>query len=526
MTGKYPIIDPSSTMERKPTVSDRGLMDQSEISLIAEYKFWSRKLPLFESLSGYWVSDYDDSIEELTLLNNYLISLRAYLKPLRQTTKLRQKHFEQFIQGRRYECPSHRHWRLEMNSILEDAEFKYRKWKRSQESKQEPERDSKSAYIPNLTLISPEVEKMKRTSTEERNNTYSSLYIDPDIGESTPPLLFVYGGEQFETHHRSDSEQIASPPQLSASEKKRRKRLQYQHRKRQRQFEKQLFDLVDESQKPMGAIPGVSELPLRSIIMIESRLDKFNSIFICSYPFFLLSGDVTLIAKPRSSLPYYMLEESYQPTKDTWGNIEWIQKQERELQLPEPKAGIYIPDDIPVHEISASIVSLLLNPAAMSINSFSKPGSMEYSHLLFTLSILVHNPFMRACLTSGIEKYFRVLLKLARSGAIDRKECFDKSCYLGDTIGIFVAAIFSQGEIPSVCIESLLTLQMVADGIPLAMDEEIEQNIAIRFFANLHWRMNIHEARAASFNFMAVSNAGVVRPWQCLTLGSSDLGSV
>lgn len=448
-------------------------LSKEEVELIDEYKTWARLLPECDTLSGYWVTDYGGSIRDTISLDIYLVSLRAYLKPLRQTVKLRQQHFEKFIRGKRYEDPPHRHWRLEMNKILEDAEKKYQKWKLAKESMILPPKKDKDEYIPDLTLTSPNKNK----------NPFESLYLEPSI---MPHDKCV---------------EIVLPPKLSSKEKKRRKRLRHRYKQRQKQFEQDLFETVEESQKPLGSLSCVSDLPLRAVMTISPKNINYPSIIVCSYPFFLLSEDVTLIAEKREKLLHFMLDVQIKATPT---NIETIRRKEQQLNLPPPRRGIYISDDIPISEVTNSIISLILNPKILMASPFGKPGSIEYSHLIFTLSVLTHSILMKACMTAQVEKYFTTLVKLTRSGAYTPEECSSKARYFSESIGLFLASIYSRSEVPTVFLEAPILLRLLADGLPLPSLEEIKKNLEGRFLFQLYWLLDVHEARSVSFNFMVV----------------------
>ncbi len=211
-------------------------INDQECILISEYKLWAKQLPIFKTLSEYWVTNYTgNTTDELVI---YLKTLKAYLIPLSKTVKLRQKHFEIFIEEKRYEDAGHKYWRQSMNEILLDAQDKYKYW---------------NDYH---TLV---IQKTDITNIQKHVFTFI-----PEIGIINVSLSgFTYNDDTLEEdsqdeHDRSsvtkdgnkDEQMIVNyPPKLSASERKRRKRLRNKYNKKNRLLEQNIFNWIETFDK-------------------------------------------------------------------------------------------------------------------------------------------------------------------------------------------------------------------------------------------------------------------------------------
>jgi len=61
-------------------------------------------------------------------LNAYLKKTAKYVKTLTLCARLRQEHFENYIDGKMEEETEHRKWRLGFNRVAEEARDAYRRW--------------------------------------------------------------------------------------------------------------------------------------------------------------------------------------------------------------------------------------------------------------------------------------------------------------------------------------------------------------------------------------------------------------
>lgn len=133
-------------------------MQESEA--IKEYQFYKKKLKVSQSLSSYWVSDFEGSYDELVI---YLRDLDCYIKALTPYVKSREFHYKTFIEGKSIEERGHKVWRENLNKILVDAEEKFKHFSNIEE-KQFYEFEP-FQFIPDIWVEDPDVEDVEDVKT-------------------------------------------------------------------------------------------------------------------------------------------------------------------------------------------------------------------------------------------------------------------------------------------------------------------------------------------------------------------------
>jgi hypothetical protein len=96
-----------------------------EAVAIARYKNYQRKhIPNVRTIEGLYPGDPEltrEAAKNIDIIERYIVSLAKYTKRVVTAARLRQSHYDTFVQS---EDPAHREWRLGMNSVAAECERK------------------------------------------------------------------------------------------------------------------------------------------------------------------------------------------------------------------------------------------------------------------------------------------------------------------------------------------------------------------------------------------------------------------
>lgn len=170
-----------------------------ERNLIADYKRAQNKvIPNDVSTDEIWVIDFNQldypNLDYVSALRKYLDELEPYMRGLVKAAGLRQLHYDEYYSGKREEEHGHRHWRILMNSIAEDAIEKYNYWKKVHDD----ELDNVINEFEQLVLAGAD-ERTRQYEREERarirrerainKSTTSKPSFDTAIGKRPEPTM-------------------------------------------------------------------------------------------------------------------------------------------------------------------------------------------------------------------------------------------------------------------------------------------------------------------------------------------------